>query len=59
MNLMLILYPMINSDNVGVTYFCANPVFYSCMKYMAIDFYFVHNQVFKKLLWVSHVQTSN
>ena len=40
--------PTIYHDNVGATYVCANPVFHSRMKHIAIDFHFVHDQVSKK-----------
>ena len=42
---------------MGATYVCANPVFHSRMKHIAIDFHFVHDQVSKKLLRVSHIHT--
>ena len=37
--------PTIYCDNVGATYLCANPVFHSRMKHIAIDFHFVHDQI--------------
>lgn len=33
------------SDNIGPTYLCANPVFYSRMKHLAIDYHFVRDLV--------------
>ena len=39
--------PIIYCDNIGPTYVCANPIFYSRMKHIAIDFFFVHDQVAK------------
>ena len=44
-------------DNVGATYVCANLIFHSRMKHIAIDFHFVRDQVSKKLLRVSHIHT--
>ena len=39
-------------DNVGATYVCANWVFYSRMKHIAIDYHFVRDQMSKGLLRV-------
>lgn len=33
--------PVIYFDNVGATYFCANPVFHSRMKHVATDYHFI------------------
>ncbi|KAJ4706711.1 Retrovirus-related Pol polyprotein from transposon TNT 1-94 [Melia azedarach] len=49
--------PAIYCDNIGATYLCKNPVFHSRMKHIAIDFYFVRDQVLNKRLRVSHVHT--
>ena len=43
------------SDNIGATYLCANPVFHTCMKHLAIDYHFVRDLVASKELQVSHV----
>uniref|UniRef100_A0A6N2KS64 Integrase catalytic domain-containing protein n=1 Tax=Salix viminalis TaxID=40686 RepID=A0A6N2KS64_SALVM len=51
--------PVIYCDNVGATYLCANPVFHSRMKHIAIDFHFVRDYVTKGLLRVSHVSTTD
>ena len=51
--------PMIYCDNVGATYLCANPVFHSRMKHIAIDFHFVRDHVNKGQLRVSHVSTTD
>ena len=51
--------PTIFCDNVGATYLCANPVFHSRMKHIAIDFHFVRDQVAQNRLRVTHVHTSN
>lgn len=51
--------PVIYCDNVGATYVCANPVFHSRMKHIAIDFHFVRDLVAKGLLQVSHVATAD
>jgi hypothetical protein len=51
--------PTVFCDNVGATYLCANPVFHSRMKHIAIDFHFVRDHVSKGLLRVSHVSTTD
>lgn len=51
--------PTIYSDNIGATYLCANPVFHSRMKHLAIDYHFVRDLVADKQLNVSHVPTSH
>jgi len=51
--------PTVYYDNVGATYVCANPVFHSCMKHIAIHFHFVQDQITKNQLRVSHVHTAN
>jgi histone deacetylase 1/2 len=51
--------PTIFSDNIGATYLCANPVFHSRMKHVAIDYHFVRDLVATKKLQVSHVPTSH
>lgn len=44
-------------DNVGATFLCANPVFHSRMKHIALDYHYVRGQVKKGSLRVSHVNT--
>jgi hypothetical protein len=44
---------------VGATYVCANPVFHSRMKHVAIDFFFVRDQVARKQLRIAHVHTKD
>lgn len=51
--------PVIYSDNIGATYLCANPVFHSRMKHIAIDYHFVRDLVQKSTLRVSHVSSSD
>lgn len=51
--------PVVYCDNVGATFFYANPVFHSRMKHIAIDNHFVRNQVQKRALRVAHVNTRN
>lgn len=51
--------PVIYCDNVGATYLCANPVFHSRMKHIALDYHFVRNQVQSGLLRVAHISTDD
>lgn len=47
--------PTIYCDNIGATQLCANPVFHSRMKHVALDYHFIREQVQQKSLRVSHV----
>ncbi|CAA7014680.1 unnamed protein product [Microthlaspi erraticum] len=49
--------PAVYCDNVGANYLCANPVFHSRMKHIALDYHFVHEQVQSGMFRVSHVST--
>lgn len=49
--------PTIFCDNIGATYLCANPVFHSRMKHIALDYHFVRNMIQSRALRVSHVST--
>lgn len=51
--------PIIYCDNVGATYLCANPVFHSRMKHVALDYHFIRNQVQTGRLRVVHVSTKD
>ena len=51
--------PVIYCDNVGATYLCANPVFHSRMKHVALDYHFIRNQVQSGALRVVHVSTKD
>ncbi|KAL0718068.1 hypothetical protein Bca4012_067390 [Brassica carinata] len=44
-------------DNVGATYLCANPVFHSRMKHLALDYHFIRDNVNSGALRVTHVST--
>ena len=50
---------LVNCDNVGATFLCANPVFHSRMKHIAIDYHFVRGQVTRGALRVCHVNTKD
>ncbi|XP_019096445.1 PREDICTED: uncharacterized protein LOC109130834 [Camelina sativa] len=47
--------PVIYCDNMGATYLCANPVFHSKMKHVAIDYHFVQENVQSGTLRVAHI----
>uniref|UniRef100_A0A1J3K4R5 Retrovirus-related Pol polyprotein from transposon TNT 1-94 n=1 Tax=Noccaea caerulescens TaxID=107243 RepID=A0A1J3K4R5_NOCCA len=49
--------PPIYCDNIGATYLCANPVFHSRMKHLALDYHFIRDLVQSRQLRVSHVST--
>ena len=51
--------PVIYCDNVGATYLCANPVFHSRMKHVALDYHYIRNQVQSGALRVVHVSTKD
>lgn len=47
--------PTIFGDNIGATYFSANPIFHSRMKHLALDYHFVREQVQEGVLRISHI----
>ncbi|KAL8155424.1 hypothetical protein AgCh_000710 [Apium graveolens] len=51
--------PTLFSDNTWATYVCANPVFHSRMKHVALDYHFIREQVQQKLLRVHHISTKD
>ena len=51
--------PVIYCDNVGATYLCANPVFHSRMKHIAIDYHFIRNMIQLGMIRVSHISTKD
>lgn len=51
--------PVIYCDNVGATYLCANPVFHSRMKHIALDYHFVCGNIQSGALRVTHVSTND
>lgn len=51
--------PVIYCDNIGATYLCANPVFHSRMKHIALDYHFIRNQVQVGHLRVKHISTKD
>jgi len=55
LGIMLSSPPVIYCDNVGATFLCANPVFHSRMKHIAIDYHFIRGQIQTGALRVPHV----
>lgn len=51
--------PTIYCDNIGATYLAANPVFYSRMKHLALDYHFVRQHVQSGQLRVSHASSQD
>lgn len=51
--------PPIYCDNIGATYLCANHVYHSRMKHIAIDFHFVRQKVQVGNLRISHVSSAD
>lgn len=51
--------PTIYCDNAGATYVCANPVFHSRMKHLALDYHFVRENVQKGHLRVVYISTKD
>ncbi|XP_019082667.1 PREDICTED: uncharacterized protein LOC109125483 [Camelina sativa] len=51
--------PLIYCDNVGATFLCANPIFHSRIKHIALDYHFVRGQIQQGLLRASHVHTKD
>lgn len=51
--------PVIYYDNIGATYLCANPVFHSRMKHLALDYHFIQNQITSGTLRVAHISSKH
>ncbi|KFK29449.1 hypothetical protein AALP_AA7G135900 [Arabis alpina] len=51
--------PVIYCDNVGATYLCANPVFHSRMKHLAVDYHYIRGLVQSGSLRVAHVSSAD
>jgi hypothetical protein len=46
-------------DNLGAKYLSANPVFHGRTKYIEVDYYFVWERVFYKLLIIDFVSSKD
>lgn len=51
--------PTLFCDNTGATYLCANPVYHSRMKHVALDYHFVRERVQDGSLRVLHINSSD
>ncbi|KAJ9562298.1 hypothetical protein OSB04_007458 [Centaurea solstitialis] len=51
--------PLLYCDNTGATYLCANPVYHSRMKHVALDYHFVREKVAAGTLRVHHINTKD
>ncbi|KAJ9542361.1 hypothetical protein OSB04_028867 [Centaurea solstitialis] len=49
--------PTLFCDNTGATYLCANPVYHSRMKHVALDYHFVRERVSTGSLRVLHINS--
>ncbi|GJY73155.1 retrovirus-related pol polyprotein from transposon TNT 1-94 [Tanacetum coccineum] len=53
------LPPTLFCDNTGATYLCANPVYHSRMKHVALDYHFVREKVVDGSLKVLHINSND
>ncbi|CAH1437748.1 unnamed protein product [Lactuca virosa] len=51
--------PTLFCDNTGATYLCANPIYHSRMKHMALDYHFVREKITSSHLKVLHVNSQD
>ncbi|KAJ9541946.1 hypothetical protein OSB04_028452 [Centaurea solstitialis] len=51
--------PTLFCDNAGATYLCANPVYHSHMKHVALDYHFVLEKVTNGSLRVLHIHSND
>ncbi|KAH0781792.1 hypothetical protein KY290_001390 [Solanum tuberosum] len=51
--------PTIYCDNVGATYLCANPIFHTRMKHIAVEFHFVRKQVQQNQVHIVHIHAAD
>jgi hypothetical protein len=51
--------PSLYFDNTDATYVCANPVYHSRMKHIALDYHFIREQVNSGQLKVLHVSSKD
>ncbi|KAJ9542535.1 hypothetical protein OSB04_029041 [Centaurea solstitialis] len=54
--------PLLYCDNTGATYLCANPVYHSRMKHVALDYHFVREKVaaatMNRSVWMVYIPVS-
>jgi hypothetical protein len=51
--------PTLFCDNAGATYLCANPVYHSRMKHVALDYHFVREKIANGSLRVQHIHSED
>ncbi|KAM0067227.1 putative RNA-directed DNA polymerase [Helianthus debilis subsp. tardiflorus] len=51
--------PRLYCDNTGATYLCANPVYHSRMKHVALDYHFVREKVAAGTLRIHHINSAD
>jgi hypothetical protein len=51
--------PVIYYDNIGAKQLSSNPIFYSRMKHIVVDYHFIRDQVQSDLLRVAHVSSAD
>ncbi|KAL0666781.1 hypothetical protein Bca4012_029485 [Brassica carinata] len=51
--------PVVYCDNLGATFLCANPVFHTRMKHVALDYHFIRGQMQHGMLCVAHINTKD
>lgn len=51
--------PVVYCDNLGATFLCANPVFHTRMKHVALDYHFIRGQIQRGMLRVAHINTKD
>ena len=51
--------PVVHCDNIGATYLCSNQVFHCSMKYVALDYRFIRDQVQSDALRMAYVSSED
>ncbi|KAL9997723.1 putative RNA-directed DNA polymerase [Helianthus debilis subsp. tardiflorus] len=51
--------PTLFCDNAGATYLCANPIYHSRMKHVALDYHFVREKIANGSLRVQHIHSED
>ncbi|KAJ0580022.1 putative RNA-directed DNA polymerase [Helianthus annuus] len=51
--------PTLFCDNAGATYLCANPIYHSRMKHVALDYHFVREKITAGTLRVLHIHSAD
>jgi hypothetical protein len=51
--------PILRCDNIGATYLSANPVFHARTKHIEVDYHFVRERVYQKLLQIKFISSKD